>query len=179
MKKYYLLLMLLPCFVAVQVQAQGLYLGPQAGFQKANDADQANFLVGAALRLKLSDLLGAEGSINYRQEDFDNGALTVRSWPVMVTGLIYPLPIIYAAIGGGWYNTTFDFNSDLIKNETKQKFGWHFGAGMELPFGKSKITGDIRYVFIDYDLKDITKNTPFADVTANFYVITVGLLFGL
>ncbi|MCI0690989.1 hypothetical protein L0337_03165 [candidate division KSB1 bacterium] len=65
-------------------------------------------------------------SINYRQEKFNNGALTVRSWPVMVTGLLYPLPIVYGAVGAGWYNTKFDFEPAggvIGIQETKQDFG--------------------------------------------------------
>lgn len=106
--------------------------------------------------------------------------LTVRSWPIMVTGLIYPLPILYGAIGGGWYNTTFDYDQtalDIIEDETTQEFGWHFGAGLELPLGpKTKLSGDIRYVFLDYTFESI----PGAeDLDSDFYVISIGLFFGL
>lgn len=172
------LLILLTILVAPQVLAQGIGLGPQIGYQKAADADDGKLMFGAALRLMLTSALGVEGSINYRQEKFADDALTVRSWPVMVTGLLYPLPIIYGAVGAGWYNTTFDFDQNLViaEDETTQEFGWHFGAGLELPIGaKSRLTGDIRYVFLDYDFDEI----PFRDVDSNFYVITVGFLFGL
>lgn len=156
--------------------AGGIGLGPQVGYQKANDAEKGQFMLGAALRVKLWAALGVEGSINYRQEDFSD-ALTVRSWPVMVTGLFYPLPIVYGAVGAGWYNTTFDFSDALgVEDHTEQEFGWHFGAGAELPIGsKTKLTGDIRYVFLDYSFEDV----PFQDVDSNFFVITAGLLFGL
>ncbi|OGC02911.1 hypothetical protein A2V82_11625 [candidate division KSB1 bacterium RBG_16_48_16] len=158
------------------VGAQGIGLGPQVGFHKAADADNGNFMTGAALRLKLTPTLGVEGSINYRQEAFANGTLTVRSWPIMVTAMMYPLPIAYGAVGAGWYNTTFDFNNDLIENETNQEFGLHFGGGLEMPVGSNvKFTGDIRYVFLNYDFDGV----PFNDVDSNFYVITAGLLFGL
>ncbi|MGH7600475.1 MAG: hypothetical protein ACREOI_29320 [bacterium] len=122
---------LLVAFVAPQVSAQSIQLGPQAGYQRAKDADAGKFMGGAALRLKLAPALGIEGSINYRQEKFNNGALTVRSWPVMVTGLLYPFPIVHGAVGAGWYNTKFDFapaGGAVGIEETKQEFGWHFGA---------------------------------------------------
>lgn len=45
----------------------------------------------------------------------------------MVTGLVYPLPIVYGAVAAGWYNATFDFESELIEDRTEQEFGWHFG----------------------------------------------------
>jgi opacity protein-like surface antigen len=169
---------LMIAFIAPQVGAQGIGLGPQLGYQKARGADDGKLMGGAALRVKLTPALGVEGSINYRQEKFHNGALTVRSWPVMATGLIYLLPSVYGAIGGGWYNTTFDFDSPgaIDQEETQQEFGWHFGGGLELPLGSStKLAGDIRYVFLNYDFEEV----PGAEIDSNFYVVTVGLLFGL
>jgi len=149
--------------------------GPQVGIFKSRDADNARVMGGAALRLKLSQALGVEGSINYREEDYRGGAVRVKSWPVMATGLIYPLPFVYGAIGMGWYNTTVDYKNLL--SETKQKFGWHFGGGAELPVGNiAKLTGDVRYVFLDYDFTQV----PGAEgLNSDFYVITVGFLFGL
>jgi opacity protein-like surface antigen len=180
MWKRTLLLMGLITLMVAQVNAQSISLGPQVGYYKALDADQGNFMGGVALRLKLIPVLGVEASINYRQEKYGDGALTVRSWPMMVTGLIYPLPFVYGAMGAGWYNTTFDYDQDKfpsLKDETTQKVGWHFGAGVELPVGpKIKLTGDIRYVFLNYDFKEIPGS---ANLNSNFYVITVGFLFGL
>lgn len=182
MFKKALLTMGLAALLATQVNAQGIAFGPQIGYQKAKDADQGNLMGGAALRFKLGPALGVEASINYRQEKFANDALTVRSWPVMATGLIYPLPMVYGAVGFGWYNTTFDFDQSktpfqAVEDETNQKVGWHFGAGLELPVGaKSKFTADIRYVFLDYKFEQV----PGAgDLNGDFYVITAGLLFGL
>ena len=166
--------------MAALVNAQGVNLGPQAGYYKAQDADQGSWMGGMTCRLKLTPVLGAEASINYRQETYAEKLLTVRSWPVMVTGLIYPLPIVYGAIGTGWYNVTYDFDQSrlpLFTDETTQKFGWHFGGGVELPAGSNiKITGDIRYVFLNYDFKELPGSSG---LKSNFAVITVGLLFGL
>jgi outer membrane protein W len=144
------------------------------------DAEESKIMGGVALRLKLSPALGIEGSIHYRQEKYAGEMLTVRSWPVMVTGLIYPLPILYGAIGAGWYNTTFDYNQtvlEIIEDETTQEFGWHFGVGLELPLGRrTKLSGDIRYVFLDYKFESL----PGADdLKSDFYVISAGIFFGL
>jgi opacity protein-like surface antigen len=170
---------LLAAFIAPYAGAQSIRLGPQAGYQKAKDADAGKFMGGAALRLKLTSALGIEGSINYRQEKFNDGALTVRSWPVMVTGLLYPLSIVYGAVGAGWYNTKFDFapaGGTVGIEETKQEFGWHFGGGVELPVGAgTKLSGDIRYVFLNYDFDKV----PGVQVDRDFYVVSVGLLFEL
>jgi opacity protein-like surface antigen len=157
----------------------GLYLGPQVGYQKSADADNGSVMFGAALRAKLAPILGVEASINYRQEDYAGETITVKSWPVMVTGLIYPLPIVYGAVGAGWYNTTFDYNVPMvdIESKTKQEFGWHFGAGVELPVSeRAMITGDIKYVFLNYDWEEVP---GIEDSDANFYIINVGVLFGL
>lgn len=174
------LIMGLAALMVSQVNAQSISIGPQVGYYRAQDADQGNFTGGAALRLKLVPLLGAEASIGYRQEKYADDLLTVRSWPVMVTGLIYPLPMIYGAMGFGWYNTTIDYDQDrvpLLEDETVQKIGWHFGGGAELPLGtRVKLTADIRYVFLNYDFKEIPGS---GELKSNFYVITAGLLFGL
>ncbi len=165
-------------------QTQGsLGLGPQLGFHKAKDSDDLRLMLGAALRLKFDQALGVEGSVNYREEKYRSGGVTVRSWPVMVTGLLYPIPVVYGAMGAGWYNTSIDYDVNIlgspvnISSERKQRFGWHFGGGVELPVGSSaKLVGDIRYVFLDYDFKTFPGS---GNVKSDFYVITVGLLFGL
>jgi len=162
------------------LSAQGIGLGPVLGYQKAADADEGNVMLGAALRAKLSPAMGIEGSINYRQEKYADGFLTVKSWPVMASALLYPLPNVYGVVGGGWYNTTYEFDREqlpAVNSKTEQEFGWHLGGGIEIPFSEtSSLTGDIRYVFIDYDVEELIGMN---DVSSNFYVITVGLLIGL
>jgi hypothetical protein len=179
------LTLVLISFLASPLLAQmGVGFGPQVGIYKSQDADGSSIMGGGTLRLKFSDVLGAEVSVNYREEKYANGFVTAKSWPVMVTGLLYPVPIVYGAIGAGWYNTSISYNFPpgflggpaTITSETKQAFGWHFGGGLDLPAGSVvRIVGDIRYVFLDYDFK----NVPGSGVNSNFYVITAGLLFNL
>jgi opacity protein-like surface antigen len=177
-KKLLLILGLITVLIA-PVYSQSVGLGPQVGYFKAQDTD-GNFMGGVAWRFKFTPMLGLEASINYRQEKYANDALTVRSWPVMVTGLIYPLPLVYGAVGAGWYSVTFDYDQSkfpLLKDETTQKVGWHFGGGVELPVGSSfKLTGDVRYVFLNYNFKQIPGT---GSMKSNFYVITAGFLFVL
>jgi opacity protein-like surface antigen len=172
--------MALTVLMLPNVSAQSINLGPQLGYYKARDADNGSFTGGVALRLKMMSILGIEASISNREERYANGALTVRSWPVMVTGLIYPLPIVYGAMGFGWYNVTFHYDQSklpLFTDETTQKVGWHFGGGLELPITTYiLLTGDFRYVFLNYDFKVIPGS---GDLKSNFTVITVGLLFDL
>lgn len=158
----------------------GFYIGPQIGFFKANDADKANIMGGAAARLKFGEIFGMEASINYRQEKYLNNSVTVRNWPVMLTALVYPLPFAYGAIGVGWYNSNYTYNNNTLgldyESNTKQEFGWHFGAGVEYPIGEiGKIVGDLRYVFLDYEFNEFPGSN---DVNADFYVFTIGFLFG-
>jgi opacity protein-like surface antigen len=165
---------------AGQAVAQGIYIGPQVGYYKVQDADEGNFIGGVTIRFKSKSNFGLEASINYRKEKYANDALTVRSWPVMVTGLFYPLPIVYGAMGAGWYNTTFDYDKNKLpffKDKTSQEFGWHFGAGLEIPVGKnSKLIADIRYVFLNYNFGKVPGSS---DLSSNFFIITTGYLFEL
>jgi opacity protein-like surface antigen len=180
MKTRTFLILGLTALMVAQLSAQSVSLGPQAGYYKARDADKGSIMFGAAWRFKFTTMLGLEASINYRQEKYADGALTIRNWPVMVTGLIYPLPIIYGAVGFGWYSVTLDYDQSklpLLNDETTQKIGWHFGGGVELPVGSNfKLTGDVRYVFLNYHFKQIPGS---GDLKSNFTVFTVGFLFNL
>ncbi len=176
------MVVVLMLLAAVELEAALVLVGVQGGYEKTRDADTGSFMGGAAVRVHLPLpilKLGAEASVQYRQDEF--GAITVKSWPVMVTGLWYPLSIVYAGVGVGWFNTTFDYDEsqfapNTVQDETKQEFGWHFGGGLEIPVGPVTITGDIRYVFLNYDFETI----PGTDsVNSDFYVITGGILFRL
>jgi opacity protein-like surface antigen len=169
---------------ALTVVAQtSVLVGPQVGVYKVRDAENFEFMGGAAVRLKLAAALGVEGSVNYRSDDYSNGTVTAQSWPIMVTGLLYPFPAVYGAIGVGWYNTTLSYNPPAgytgapIEDQTSQDFGWHFGGGVELPLGSAvSLVGDIRYVFLDYNFETIPGTEG---LNSDFYVITAGLLFHL
>ncbi|MEL6822066.1 MAG: outer membrane beta-barrel protein [Calditrichota bacterium] len=158
--------------------------GPQVGYFKSADADEGNFMPGGVIRVQLSSALTAEASINYRQEEYGEGIVTVKSWPVMVSGLLYPLPIAYGLIGAGWYNTTFDYDEEKLsslpatpEDVTEQEFGWHAGAGIELPFGSnSRIFADFRYVFLNYDFSEIPDNFS---SDSDFFLFNVGLVLGM
>ncbi len=165
------------------VHAQGIGFGPLAGYFQSKDADEGEFMFGGAIRLKLSPSFGIEGSIQYREEKYGDGAVKVRSWPVMATGLFYVFPFLYGAAGAGWYNTTLDYDEGrmgggvMMEDETTQEFGWHFGGGLEIPFGSgTKLYGDIRYVFLDYEFKQLPGSEG---LESDFYIITVGLLWGM
>ena len=160
-----------------------VYLGPHLGIQNSQDAQEANYLLGATLRMKLMPVLGVEADIGYRQEEFGAGAVSVKEWPVTVTGLLYPLPVLYGGVGGGWYNTTFDYSNTYnqagFDDETTRNFGWHLAAGIELPASPSvKLFGDIRFAFLDYKFKNLP-GAVLDGANADFYSINFGVLFRL
>ncbi len=178
--KWFCAVMLL-IFLTAPLSAQSkLYLGPHLGIHKADDAENSDVLVGATGRLKISKKIGIEGAISYKSEEYFGDDVSVRIWPITVTGLIYPVPAIYGGLGVGWYNTTIDYDDALgIEDETTQEFGWHLEAGVELPASSNFIIfGDIKYVFLDYDLADLPEVAD-DDVNADFYAITFGVLFRL
>jgi opacity protein-like surface antigen len=180
MLKKTMLLLGVTILFAGQLHAQSMSIGPQVGYYKTANADNGSYLAGVAWRLNLIPLFGIEATINYRQEQYDNGALIVRSWPVTVTGMVYIIPIVYGAVGFGWYNLMYDYDQaklPLVQDQTIQKVGWHFGGGVELPVSSSfKLTGDLRYVFLNYNFDGLPGSST---VQSNFTVITVGILFNL
>lgn len=181
MKRTFVIALVLS-LTAPMLFAQGIGFGPQVGYYKARDADEGDLMIGGVLRLKFSEALAIEGSINYREEKYRDGLITAKSWPIMATALFYPLPVLYGAAGAGWYNTTIEYDHERLglrrseAEDTTQEFGWHFGGGIELPFSGSKLYGDIRYVFLDYKFEAVPGSR---DIESDFYVITVGLLWGL
>lgn len=158
----------------------GVGFGPMLGWTRANGSDAGRIEGGLALRMHLSPALGLEGAIMYRQDKYNNGAVTATTWPVQVTGLLYLIPTIYGAIGAGWYHTSYDYDMNVYpagtENGTQTQFGWHFGGGVEVPMGRASFTADIRYVFLNYDFKQLPGT---GGTNANFYTINFGILFGL
>ncbi|MFA3782446.1 outer membrane protein [Melioribacteraceae bacterium 4301-Me] len=158
--------------------AQSIGIGPQIGYYKSQDADNPSAMLGVALRVKLTNSLGIEGSINYKKEEFANGNVKTTSYPLMATALIYFIPIVYGTAGAGWYNVKYEYSASYkqngLRDETTQKFGYHFGGGVELPFGNVTLIGDIRYVFLNLKLDNLPVKES---LKSNFYVITAGILF--
>lgn len=153
-------------------------VGPQVGYYKASDADNPSVMSGATLRLRLANAIAVEASINYRREYYHNEAISLKSWPVLLTVLLYPVRYIYGMAGVGWYNSRIAYSKDLnlFGNKSSQKFGWHFGAGVEMPFTKKvKLATDFRYTFLNYDFGvPGTKN-----ISSDYFLMSAGLFFKL
>lgn len=161
------------------LHAQSIAIGPQLGYHKSEDAE-GSLLLGAAGRFYLARSLALEAAINYRNEEYENGAVKTKMYPVMVSGLLYFFPLLYGTLGASWYNTKIDYSSTLnslgIKDETKNEFGYHLGVGAELSLGNLILTGDVRYVFLNLKLDRLP---GIKELKNNFYIITAGILFEL
>lgn len=178
LKKIMLLSFLLVSFVSL-TNAQTIAVGPQLGYHKSEDAE-GSLMLGAVGRLYLARSFALEASINYRSEEYENGVVKTKMYPVMVSGILYFFPLLYGTVGAGWYNTKIDYSKELnligLKDETKSEFGYHLGIGAELGLGNLILTGDIRYVFLNLKLDRLP---GYNELKNNFYVITAGVLFEL
>lgn len=167
----------------------GLFgLGGHAGYFKVSDDGEKEFFAGAHARLRLPLFISLEGALDYRPSatrtvDFPTPEteLDVTTYPITVSALAYPSPLIYVLAGVGWYNTTIEFiDSELVTgpdSETHDNFGSHLGAGLELPFGGSKsVFADIRYVFLNYDVTKLDLGDV-DELDADYYAIQAGLTF--
>ena len=152
-------------------------IGGQVGFQKATDADNGKVMFGGLIRAYLTNAVAFEASINYRQEQYHNDEIKVSSWPVQLSGLFYPVEYLYGVVGVGWYNAKIEYSGNLndLPDKTSQKFGWHFGAGVDVPLGeKAFLFGDFRYVFLNYDFSDVPGG---GEISSDYFQINAGLMF--
>jgi hypothetical protein len=152
-------------------------VGVQGGFSKAADADNGKFLGGGLVRAYLTNAVAFEASILYRQEEYKDGAIKVSSWPVQLSGLFYPVEYLYGVVGVGWYNAKIEYSGTLndIPDKTSQKFGWHFGAGLDIPLGeRAFLFGDFRYVFLNYNFEDVPGG---GEINSDYFQISAGLMF--
>jgi hypothetical protein len=175
MKKTFLLFIL---FAGGVVFAQSVYIGPIVGYNKGKNTD-ATTTISGAVRVSIASF-GIEGSVGYTTSKFTGGDVEAKNYPIMLTFMMHPLPIVYGQAGIGWYNTKLEFSGPLktlgFTDETKSNIGYHIGFGAELPLGNILLTGDVKYVFLDYDLGTIS---GLSDSKANFTLVSVGLLFKL
>jgi outer membrane protein W len=152
-------------------------IGGQIGFQKAADADNGNIMFGGLLRAYLTNAVALEASINYRQQEYQNSSIKVIDWPVQISGLFYPIEYLYGVVGVGWYNTKTEYSGSLsdIADKTTQEFGWHFGAGLDIPLSeKTLLFGDFRYVFLNYKFEDVPGG---GEISSDYFQINAGLMF--
>ena len=163
-------------------------LGGHVGYFNVSDDGEKKFYAGAHARLRLPLFLTFEGALDYRPSaertvsaDQAEADLDVTTYPITVSAMAYPLPIVYLLVGVGWYNTTIEFSDAEVttgpSSETNDNFGSHFGAGLELPIGGDKtLSGDVRYVFLNYDVTKLDLSGT-DELDADYFSFQVGLTF--
>ncbi len=171
-----LILLLVPTQAASAETMPPFGLGARLGFLKATEADDPIAYGGVLARFHLTESLAIEGSVDYRRETYENGDITVRTIPVMATGLFYIAPGLpispYLLAGVGWYYADIDHTGRFVTlgNIRRNRIGGHLGAGIELPLSRSlAIDGNFRYVFLDL-------NEPAKDIRADAWLGTVGVI---
>jgi opacity protein-like surface antigen len=134
-------------------------------------------MLGAFVRA--GSMFGVEGAVDYRNEDLGSGA-ELRTWPVTVSLIVAPIPLVYGVAGVGWYNTTLETPGLLgTSEETSTDFGYHVGAGAQLPIlPMLSLVGDVRYSYVDYDLDAFTSSVSEME-KGNYVSVNVGAMFQL
>ena len=155
-------------------------IGAMAGYVRARDADEGTWHAGVVARLQIVPFLAAEASISFHVDDYADGDVTVTTYPVQVTALLYPLPSLplrpYGLIGAGWYYTRVDFDDSIGGgDETDSQFAVHVGAGGELSLGPGfTLFADFRWLFLDEPGVD---NSNIEDEEFDTWMVTIGGLF--
>lgn len=152
-------------------------LGPHVGWARTTDSDESALTLGVATRLKLFEILAGELAVDWRSEEIEAG--DINTVPVQLSALVYPLPVLHGTLGIGWYRV--DASLDAI-GQTIADFddaawdaGVHLGGGIELPLGSTaSLTGELRYVFLGYELEDVGQTL---EADADFLNLLVGLQF--
>jgi hypothetical protein len=112
-------------------------------------------LAGGFLRLKASKRLSLEVSMDYRSTTNPTETARVRTTPIQVSALFYPMRTAiapYLMAGVGWYKHHAEALSDgkAVLTASTSEFGYHTGLGGELMMGKhASLFVDYRYVWVD------------------------------
>lgn len=126
-------------------------IGLRGSFFRSNEADKDDWMTGAQLRFHLNPALTIEGSIDYRKDQFNNGEIDVKTYPIQASLLAYLAPgnIVspFILAGAGWYYTRVEQVSTHA-DETRNRFGVHAGAGLEAWLNTYwSIDGSYRYIW--------------------------------
>jgi Outer membrane protein beta-barrel domain len=176
---------LLPLVVDAQSVQFGLGATVSSFGYNENEIDTSRVFWGGHARLRIIKFLGAEGSLQYREDNFDfrEGDIQLQTTPLQLSGVVYPLgmfPVTPYFLGGtGWYflkatirgdlDLPFVFGEGTIEvTETAP----HIGIGVEAFIGEHFSFGaDARKVFLDFETSLINYKVDayFVNVGATFY----------
>ena len=177
MKKIFIAAFLFLLTISVHAQNTSVAFGPIIGFAKGADTE-GSVTYSGALRINLGGF-GVEGSIGYQSDSYNENGLTTKSYPIMLTGQLNLISVLYGQAGIGWYNTKIDFKNPLTnvtRNETQNTVGYHAGFGAQLDMGSYILTGDIKYIFLDLELDSLL---GLKDAKSSYSLMSVGILLKL
>jgi opacity protein-like surface antigen len=126
-------------------------IGPRATYSTPKDADQGTWNPGAQLRIHMSPVLGLEGSIDYRSNNYLN-LTTIKTYPVQANLLVYLVPgaVVSPFLlgGGGWYYTQVD--GPFGFSHTYSRFSTQLGAGLEIMLNEGlSLDGTYRQIWLE------------------------------
>lgn len=145
------------CSIPCVSQVGKLGLGVHASnVSSATEEDERVFDWGLHARARISNVLGIEGSLDFRTEEIEDSTLSL--YPIQVSALFYPLPAsrigLYGLIGLGF--TRSSASGSLFGEDAENTdFGYHWGFGAEIGSRGSAFFADIRYLDLNIDLSKI------------------------
>lgn len=152
----------------------GIGVGARYSYVRNNGLEDNSSMIGAMVRLRHMMFFGIEGAVDVRKEELNDGS-ELTSTPLTLSAMVYPIPLVYGLAGVGYYNTTLTMGDQEVSDS---QIGYHFGAGVELPLVPLlKLTGDLRYQFLNYEFEDIAESI--GKVDADGYAISAGLILYL
>jgi len=140
--------------------------GAQVGYHNANDADGGSAYLGFLTRIRISSIVGLEGTVGYQTiEQYTFPSPTgedlnakVHSIPITASLILYLpsapnfRPYVVGEICGHYVILDFSqyLNDNSVSDSEKMRFGYHLGFGLELPINDHlALHGDYRYLFVD------------------------------
>jgi outer membrane protein W len=158
-------------------------LGLHGNYFNTNDADDGTIRAGLQARLRITSGITAELSADYRDEEFEDGDISVEGYPFQLSALWYIFgrgginP--HLIFGGSWYNADVTVRSEggLTREYSADDFGYHGGFGIELHMTeRSFLHADVRYMFIDIDYGGVLDAAD-TKIDSDGFVVQLGLTF--
>lgn len=157
---------------------KGFSIGPRASYFNPKDADKGSYSGGVQSRIHFTPVLGLEGSVDYRKDDYSNG-VSIKTYPVQASLMAYLMPHSsvspYVLGGTGWYFT--QVKGPSFETETDNRFGLHAGAGLEVMLNESlSLDGSYRYIWLE-DVKPHASNPLDKTYSDSGSMITLAMNF--
>lgn len=144
-------LLLLPCSATPAHAGDDEFVGVGVHATTAftpDSSQSATFSFGVNVRVRPFRILAIEGAFGVRDEEFGDGTLAAKAYPIDVSALLFLLSGRFEvyALGGVSY-MIIDVNDDLYhKSDVRRVPGWNLGGGVQFKvYGPWKVHGDLRY----------------------------------